>query len=104
MLTASELGVVDPDNPGPAAVRRTGRLCYASANRAVTALGHLDALRPVPHASMNVVTDRSRRAGRRRLVALLAVAAIVPPTPPDLGGHVVGQHRRAGRAGGGGRR
>ena len=28
---------------------------------------------------MNVVTDRSRRAGRRRLVALLAVAAIVPP-------------------------
>jgi acetyltransferase len=41
VLTASELGVVDPDNPGPAAVRRTGRLCYASANRAVTALGHL---------------------------------------------------------------
>src|SRR5215207_5761922 len=29
---------------------------------------------------MNIVTDRSRRAGRRRLVALLVVAAIVPPT------------------------
>lgn len=41
ILTATELGVADPDNPGPAAVRRTGRLCYASGNRAVTALGHL---------------------------------------------------------------
>jgi acyl-CoA synthetase (NDP forming) len=41
ILCASELSVADPDNPGPAAVRRTGRLCYASANRAVTALGHL---------------------------------------------------------------
>ena len=28
---------------------------------------------------MNVVTDRSRRAGRRRLVALLVVLAVVPP-------------------------
>ena len=41
ILTATELAVADPDNPGPATVRRTGRLCYASANRAVTALGHL---------------------------------------------------------------
>ena len=41
ILTATELAVADPDNPGPAAVRATGRLCYASANRAVTALGHL---------------------------------------------------------------
>jgi acyl-CoA synthetase (NDP forming) len=41
VLTATELGVVDPGNPGPEAVRRSGRLCYASANRAVTALGHL---------------------------------------------------------------
>ncbi len=41
VLVASELAVVDPANPGPAAVRRTGRLCYPSANRAVTALGHL---------------------------------------------------------------
>jgi acyl-CoA synthetase (NDP forming) len=41
ILTATELAVADPSNPGPAAVRATGRLCYASANRAVTALGHL---------------------------------------------------------------
>jgi acyl-CoA synthetase (NDP forming) len=41
ILTATELAVADPDNPGPAAVRASGRLCYASANRAVTALGHL---------------------------------------------------------------
>jgi acetyltransferase len=41
VLTASELAVADRDNPGPAAVRASGRLCYGSANRAVTALGHL---------------------------------------------------------------
>lgn len=41
ILTATELAVADPANPGPAAVRATGRLCYPSANRAVTALGHL---------------------------------------------------------------
>lgn len=41
ILTATELSVADPDNPGPAAVRASGRLCYASANRAVTALDHL---------------------------------------------------------------
>ncbi len=41
ILTATELAVADPTNPGPAAVRQSGRLCYASANRAVTALGHL---------------------------------------------------------------
>jgi len=41
ILTASELAVADPDNPGPATVRATGRLCYPSGNRAVTALGHL---------------------------------------------------------------
>jgi acetyltransferase len=41
ILTATELAVSDPDNAGPAAVRATGRLCYASANRAVTALDHL---------------------------------------------------------------
>ncbi len=40
ILTATELAVADPDNAGPAAVRASGRLCYASANRAVTALGH----------------------------------------------------------------
>ena len=41
ILTATELAVADRDNPGPAAVRASGRLCYASGNRAVTALGHL---------------------------------------------------------------
>ena len=41
ILTATELAVADPGNPGPATVRATGRLCYASADRAVTALGHL---------------------------------------------------------------
>ena len=30
-----------PTTPGPAAVRATGRLCYPTANRAVTALDHL---------------------------------------------------------------
>ena len=41
ILTATELGIADPGNPGPAAVRASGRLCYASGNRAVTALQHL---------------------------------------------------------------
>lgn len=38
ILTATELAVASPDNPGPATVRATGRVCYASANRAVAAL------------------------------------------------------------------
>jgi acetyltransferase len=41
ILTATELAVADPANPGPAAVRATGRLCYPSGDRAVVALGHL---------------------------------------------------------------
>ena len=41
ILVATELAVADPDNAGVVAVRETGRLCYASGNRAVTALGHL---------------------------------------------------------------
>jgi acyl-CoA synthetase (NDP forming) len=41
VLTATELAVADPANPGPAAVRETGCYCYPSANRAVTALEHL---------------------------------------------------------------
>lgn len=40
VLVATELAVADPTNAGPAAVRETGRLCYASAHRAVTALAH----------------------------------------------------------------
>jgi acetyltransferase len=41
VLVASELAVARPDNPMVVAVRDSGRLCYASADRAVTALGHL---------------------------------------------------------------
>ena len=41
ILAATELAIADPGNPGPAALRATGRLCYASGNRAVTALQHL---------------------------------------------------------------
>lgn len=41
ILVATELAVADPDNAGPATVRRLGRLCYASGGAAVTALGHL---------------------------------------------------------------
>lgn len=41
VLTATELAVADPENPGPRAVRATGRLCYPSGERAVVALGHL---------------------------------------------------------------
>jgi acetyltransferase len=41
VLVATELAVTDPDNPGPATVRETGRLCYPSGPRAVRALGHL---------------------------------------------------------------
>ena len=40
VLVATELAVADPANAGPAAVRASGRLCYASANRAVAALAH----------------------------------------------------------------
>jgi hypothetical protein len=38
---ATELAVTAPDNPGPATLRAAGRLCYPSADRAVTALHHL---------------------------------------------------------------
>ncbi len=41
VLVATELAVTHPDNPGPRTVRERGRLCYASANRAVAALDHL---------------------------------------------------------------
>lgn len=41
ILTATELATADPDNAGPAAVRASGRLCYPSSNRAVTALDHM---------------------------------------------------------------
>jgi acyl-CoA synthetase (NDP forming) len=41
VLVATELATASPDNPGPAALRDTGRLCHASAERAVAALDHL---------------------------------------------------------------
>ena len=41
VLVATELAVADPLNPGPATVRETGRLCYASGTRAATALAHI---------------------------------------------------------------
>jgi acyl-CoA synthetase (NDP forming) len=41
VLTATELAVADPANPGPRTVRETGRLCYPSSYRAVRALEHL---------------------------------------------------------------
>jgi acyl-CoA synthetase (NDP forming) len=41
ILAATELAVAAPDNPGPATVRATGRVCYSSGNRAVVALAHL---------------------------------------------------------------
>lgn len=41
ILAATELAFAMPDNPGPATVRETGRVCYPSADRAVTALEHL---------------------------------------------------------------
>jgi acetyltransferase len=41
ILVATELAIADPDNAGPATVRRLGRLCYPNGGAAVTALGHL---------------------------------------------------------------
>jgi acetyltransferase len=41
VLVATELAIAAPDNPGVATLREAGRLCYASANRAVHALDHL---------------------------------------------------------------
>ena len=54
VLTATELAVTHPHNAGPAAVRAAGRLCYASANRAVTALDHL--WRHVRHREVRAAT------------------------------------------------
>lgn len=41
ILIATELAVTDPSNPAVQGVRASGRLCYPSSNRAVTALAHL---------------------------------------------------------------
>lgn len=44
ILMATELAITDPSNPAVAGCREAGRVCYGSANRAVTALGHLTRL------------------------------------------------------------
>jgi acetyltransferase len=41
VLSATELALGDAANPAVAGVRASGLLCYPSAERAVTALGHL---------------------------------------------------------------
>ncbi len=41
VLVASELGLTDPNNPGPLALRNSGQVCFPSAERAVTALNHM---------------------------------------------------------------
>ena len=41
ILTATELSVADPQNAGARAVKSSGRLCYASGDRAAIALGHI---------------------------------------------------------------
>lgn len=41
VLMVTELAVSNPENPGPAGVRETGRVCYPSAHRAVSALAAL---------------------------------------------------------------
>src|SRR4051794_18437860 len=41
ILTATELSMTDPQNPAVLGCRDSGRLCYASANRAATAIAHL---------------------------------------------------------------
>jgi acyl-CoA synthetase (NDP forming) len=41
ILVATELAIADPDNPGPRAVRDSGRYCFPTGNRAVAALAHM---------------------------------------------------------------
>ena len=41
VLTATELAVTSPENAAVRGVSESGRYCYPSSNRAVTALGHL---------------------------------------------------------------
>lgn len=41
VLTATELALADPANPGPTAVRDSGRYCFPTGPRAVRALEHL---------------------------------------------------------------
>ena len=41
VITFTELALTNPDNPGPAAVRATGRYCHSAGDEAVQALEHL---------------------------------------------------------------
>lgn len=41
VLTATELALADPSNPGPATVRKTGRYCHAGGDEAAAALARL---------------------------------------------------------------
>ena len=41
VISATELAVTDPDNPGPATVRAGGRFCHGAGDEAVAALDHL---------------------------------------------------------------
>ena len=87
ILTATELAVADPANAGVAAVRATGRLCYPSGNRAVTALGHLyryARFRGAPGPGLS-----------RRSVVGLAAVGLVPAV--GLGGLFLDADARADR-------
>ncbi len=61
ILVATELAIADPDNAGPATVRRLGRLCYPSGGQAVTALGHL-----IRYASFRRAHDAAHREALQR--------------------------------------
>ncbi|MEQ8841814.1 MAG: CoA-binding protein [Acidimicrobiales bacterium] len=41
VIAFTELALTDPDNPGPATVRATGRFCHSAGEEAVAALEHL---------------------------------------------------------------
>ncbi len=71
VLTATELGVTAPDNPGPAAVRASGKYCYPSADRAVRGARAPVALRA---ASGGPIVRTFLRAAVRILPPLLVAA------------------------------
>ena len=96
ILTATELAVAAPDNPGPATVRATGRLCYPSANRAVDRARAPVAVRAVPRAPRPRLTRRAaapacaivggRAASRRgRAASSSRCAPTTPAAATDAG-------------------
>ena len=70
VLCASELAVSDPDNPGPRAVRASGRYCTPSPHRAVRALEHLWEYAAAPCEARRMTT------ARRWIAAVLAIGAV----------------------------